>query len=81
MYYEVIKFVAGEVAYLEDPDLEFGPKLRTEKSITFKAKHMDRLKEIDNLLSTKKLPEVKIQELNAEKERIKHVLWTPENCY
>ena len=74
IYYEVIKFVAGEVAYLEDPDLEFGPKLRTEKSITFKAKHMDRLKEIDNLLSTKKLPEVKIQELNAEKERIKHVL-------
>ena len=74
IYYEVIKFVAGEVAYLEDPDIEFGPKLRSEKSIAFKAKHMERLKEIDNLLSTKKLPDVKIQELTAEKERIKHVL-------
>ena len=74
IYYEVIKFVAGEVAYLEDPDLEFGPKLRSEKSITFKAKHMERLKEIDNLLSTKSLPPVRIKELNAEKERIKNVL-------
>ena len=74
IYYEVIKFVAGEVAYLEDPDIEFGPKLRTEKSVAFKAKYMARLKDIDNLLSTKNLPASRIEELNAEKERIKNVL-------
>lgn len=74
IYYEVIKFIAGEIAYLDEPDLEFGPKLRSEKSVAFKAKHMERLKEIDNLLSTKKLPLSRIEELQAEKERIKSVL-------
>ena len=74
VYYEIIKFNAGEVGYLDDPDIEFGPILRNEKSLTFKDKYNSRIKEIDNLLSTKKIPESKCKELNLEKERIRSVL-------
>ena len=73
-YYEIIKFVAGECAYLDESDYEFGPVLRHEKSCTFKEKYNSRIHEIDNLLSTKKLPKQKIQELDHEKERIYRVL-------
>lgn len=74
IYYEIIKFVVGECAYLDEPDFEFGPKLRSEKSVTFRAKYNNRLQEIDNLLAKHKLPESRISELNQEKERIKTVL-------
>ena len=73
-YYEIIKFNAGECAYLDESDYEFGPVLRNEKSCTFKEKYKSRLLEINNLLLTKKLPEKKIHDLNLEKERITQVL-------
>lgn len=73
-YYEIIKFVAGECAYLDDADYEFGPVLSKEKSCIFKEKYESRIDEIDNLLSTKKLPESKVIALNLEKERIRQVL-------
>ena len=73
-YYEIIKFIAGECAYLDDPDYEFGPVLRNEKSLTFKEKYQTRIEEIDNLLSKKKLSPERISVLNNEKERIRKVL-------
>ena len=73
-YYEIIKFVAGECAYLDDADYEFGPVLSKETSCIFKEKYESRIDEIDNLLSTKNLPESKIIALNLEKERIRQVL-------
>ena len=74
VYYEIIKFIAGEAIYLDDPDIEFGPILRSEKSLTFKEKYQSRINEIDNLLKTKKIPESKVKQLNLEKERIRSVL-------
>ena len=73
-YYEIIKFITGECAYLDDPDYEFGPVLRSEKSLTFKAKYKTRIEEIDNLLSKEKLSPERIATLNNEKERIIKVL-------
>lgn len=75
IYYEIIKFVVGECAYLDDSDYEFGPVLRNEKSCTFKEKYNSRIHEIDYLLSNKKLPEKKIRELDSEKQKIRGVLW------
>ena len=74
IYYEIIKFIAGEVGYLDDPDIEFGPILRNEKSCTFKEKYNSRIREIDRLLLNNKMPENKTRELNKEKERIRSVL-------
>ncbi len=74
VYYEIIKFIAGEAIYLDDPDIEFGPILRNEKSLTFKEKYQSRINEIDKLLETKKIPESKIKKLNLEKERIRSIL-------
>lgn len=74
VYYEIIKFIAGEACYLDDPDVEFGPVLRNEKSITFKAKYITRINEIDRLLSNKNIPTDKLKKLNSEKERIQSIL-------
>ncbi|MBO6280024.1 MAG: SAM-dependent methyltransferase [Bacilli bacterium] len=74
IYYEIIKFISGECKYLDEPDFEFGPILRNEKSLTFKAKYQSRIKEIDNLLSNKNIPSQKIERLNSEKERIRSML-------
>ena len=60
--------------YLDDPDIEFGPILRNEKSCTFKEKYQSRIKEIDKLLMDKNIPETKVKKLNLEKERIRAVL-------
>ena len=73
-YYEIIKFVSGECAYLDDADYEFGPVLSKQKSCTFKEKYESRIDEINNLLLTKNLPESKIIALNLEIERIRQVL-------
>ena len=73
IYYEIIKFIKGDVAYLNEPDIEFGPKLRTQKSLTFIQKYRSRLTEINNLLE-KGLPENRVNELLKEKERIESVL-------
>ena len=78
IYYEIIKFNAGTTAFLDEPDLEFGPMLRQEKSCTFKSKYETRIKEIDNLLSNNSLPVGRQIELGKEKERIKSVLWKQE---
>lgn len=75
VYYEIIKFISGEAKYLVDPDFEFGPILRSEKSMTFKAKYQSRIKEIDDLISTHSdLPSEKIKKLSLEKERIRSIL-------
>lgn len=74
IYYEIIKFIVGESAYLDEPDIEFGPRLRVEKSCTFKSKYEMRIREIDNLLSKKNLPHQRVDELGKEKERIKSIL-------
>lgn len=74
IYYEIIKFIVGEVAFLDEPDIEFGPILRNEKSITFIDKYNSRIKEIDVLLATHNIPEAKSKELNCEKERIRSIL-------
>lgn len=73
-YYEIIKFVSGECAYLDDADYEFGPVLSKQKSCTFKEKYESRIDEINNLLLTKNLPESKIIALTLEIERIRQVL-------
>ncbi len=74
VYYEIIKFISGEAKYLDDPDMEFGPILRSERSLTFKAKYEERIQEIDNLLSNKNIPDAKVKKLNLEKKRIRSVL-------
>ena len=74
VYYEIIKFIAGEAIYLDDPDIEFGPILRSEKSCTFKEKYKTRIDEINKLINSHKIPEEKIKQLNLEKERIISVL-------
>ena len=73
-YYEIIKFVAGECAHLDESDYEFGPVLRSEKSCTFKEKYKSRIDEIDNLLSNRELPKAKVRELDLEKEKIRGIL-------
>ena len=72
-YYEIIKFIKADIASYSDQDLEFGPILRTEKSMTFKEKYIHRIEEINNLL-TKDLPSSRIEELLKEKNRIENIL-------
>ena len=72
-YYEIIKFIKADIASYSDQDLEFGPILRTEKSVTFKEKYEHRIEEINNLLS-KDLPSSRIEELLKEKNRIESIL-------
>lgn len=74
IFYEIIKFIKGNVAYLDEPDLEFGPYLRNEKSCTFKRKYQYRINEINELINKHNLPEARINELQKEKERIKTIL-------
>ncbi|MCQ2802125.1 MAG: class I SAM-dependent methyltransferase [Bacilli bacterium] len=74
IYYEIIKFNAGNTAYLDEPDLEFGPFLRKEKSCEFTKKYQSRINQIDNLLSNSNIPNAKKHQLNDEKERIRQVL-------
>ncbi len=72
-YYEIIKFIKADIAAYSNEDLEFGPILRTEKSVTFKEKYSHRIEEI-NILLTKDLPSSRIQELLNEKNRIESIL-------
>ena len=72
-YYEIIKFIKADIASYSDQDLEFGPLLRTEKSVTFKEKYTNRIHEIDILL-TKDLPSSRVEELLKEKNRIENIL-------
>ena len=81
IYYEIIKFIKSGSAFLSAMDIEFGPVLRQEKSITFKEKYNARLNEIDNLIISKKLPENRVEQLIEEKTRIRSVLWTQDLYY
>ena len=72
-FYEIIKFIKADIAAYSSEDLEFGPMLRTEKSVTFKEKYINRIHEIDVLL-TKDLPVARIEELIREKNRIESIL-------
>ena len=74
IYYEIIKFAKGEQKFLDDKDFEFGPILRTTKSVEFKNKCLYRIAQIDKILEKKELPEGRIAKLNSEKERIRQVL-------
>ena len=74
IFYEIIKFIRKDIAFYGDKDLEFGPILRNEKSVLFIKKYESRIKEIDTLLSNKKLPQDRINQLNEEKRRIEGVL-------
>lgn len=73
IYYEIIKFNKSDVTFYSENDVEFGPILRNEKSITFKEKYNDRIKEIDNLL-LKNLPDDVVKKLLLEKEKIQGIL-------
>lgn len=73
IYYEIIKFIKGDIAILNEPDIEFGPKLRNEKSLVFIEKYQSRLLEIEKLLK-RDLPENRVNKLLKEKERIESVL-------
>jgi len=74
IYYEIIKFVKADKAFYTDQDIQFGPILRSEKSNVFKEKYIERIEQIDNLLTYKHLPEDKINELQNERKQIKGIL-------
>ena len=74
IYYEIIKFLKGDIAYLSDKDIEFGPLLRNEKSAAFREKYSSRIDQINHLLQNKSLPEEKVNSLINERTRIENVL-------
>lgn len=74
IYYEIIKFLKGDIAYLSDKDIEFGPLLSSEKCAAFKEKYSERIEQINHLLENKSLPEEKVNSLIAERTRIENVL-------
>ncbi|MCQ2087240.1 MAG: class I SAM-dependent methyltransferase [Bacilli bacterium] len=74
IFYEIIKFVKSGIAFYSDDDYEFGPILRKEKSALFKEKYQSRIDEIDNLISTKKLPYNRVSILMAEKSKLENIL-------
>lgn len=74
IYYEIIKFIKGDVAYLSDKDIEFGPLLRSEKCAAFKEKYSSRIDQINHLLENKSLPKEKVTSLINERTRIENVL-------
>ena len=81
IYYEIIKFNKSKHAFYSDVDLEFGPVLRSQKSLTFKQKYQSRLNEITRLIKEYKLPQQRIDDLLAEETKIRSILWTPEHYF
>lgn len=75
IYYEIIKFIRADIAYLDNLDKIFGPKLRKEKSLTFKNKYMSRLNDIEKILNMPNLSDIRIKELKNEIDLIRSVLW------
>ena len=74
IFYEIIRFTKSDIAFYSDDDIEFGPILRKEKSALFKEKYQSRIDEIDNLISSKKLPYNRIAILTAEKNKLETIL-------
>lgn len=73
-YYEIIKFVKADIAFLNNLDLEYGPILRKEKSYTFIEKSLARIKTIENLIENENLDQTRKEELEEEKRRIENIL-------
>lgn len=73
-YYEIIKFIKADIAFLNKLDLEYGPILRKEKSYTFIEKNLARIKVIDDLIKNKNLDQSRRKELEDEKRRIENIL-------
>ena len=74
IFYEVIKFIKAEKSIISDEDLEFGPILRQEKSVTFKEKYQNRIYEIDNIIAKGNLPKSRIDVLCEEKHKLERYL-------
>ena len=74
IFYEIIKFNKGDLAFYGDNDIEFGPILMHEKSALFKEKYQNRIDEINHILLNPHLPEQKIDILNIEKEKIINII-------
>lgn len=74
VYYEIIKFIKSDIAFYSETELEFGPVLMKEKSMTFKEKYTSRIMEISNLLNSKAIPEARMDELKKEKSKIERIL-------
>ena len=74
IFYEIIKFVKSAIAFYSEDDYEFGPILRKEKNALFKEKYQNRIDEINNLISTKKLPYNRVSLLKEEKNKLEHII-------
>ncbi len=73
-YYEIIKFIKADIAFMSEYDKEFGPILRKEKSCLFKEKYQKRMKTIKTLINKENLDSVRRTELEKEKERLENIL-------
>ncbi len=71
VFYEIIKFIRGECAFLSDEDIEYGPVLRQEKCAIFKEKYQNRISEIEQIISSGSIPEERLDLLSKEKCRLK----------
>ena len=81
IFYEIIKFIRSDHDIYSSEDYEFGPILRENKCLLFIKKYENRLNEINLILKTKKIPETRINELLAEKNRIEKQLCKQKNYY
>ena len=75
VFYEIIKFHKADIAFYSSDDLEFGPILRKEKNSVFREKYKNRINKINQLLSNTRLPYVKLDCLQREKEKLESILW------
>lgn len=74
IYYELIAFKKGNSGDMNDIEYKYGPLLIKEKSDIFVNKHLSRIKEIDNLLNNKSLPEDRRQTLIEEQLELGKIL-------
>ena len=74
IYYELIAFKKGNSEDMSDIEYKYGPLLIKEKSDLFINKHLSRIKEIDNLLNNKSLPEDRRQALMEEELELGKIL-------
>ena len=74
IYYELIAFRKGNSGDMSDIEYKYGPLLIKEKSDLYINKHLSRIKEIDNLLNNKSLPEDRRQTLIEEELELGKIL-------
>lgn len=75
IFYEIIKFTKSEMAFYSEDDIEFGPILRKQKSSIFREKYKSRIDKINQLISDKNLPYVRVNCLMKEKQKLESLLW------